>query len=72
MGGDSDAFSAGEAAASQLRGGGGANQPMRTVATRTNYDVKVEFYGIIKVYNPVNKKLLESTGDPAASQTAAK
>jgi len=25
--------------------------------TRTNFDVKIEFIGIVKVYNPVNRSL---------------
>jgi hypothetical protein len=70
VGGESDAFAQGESVAAQVRGGG-TNQPVKTVATRTNYDVNVEFYGIIKLYNPVNNKLLETPGGPAASQTAA-
>ena len=28
------------------------------VETRTNYDVNVEFYGIVKIYNPVREKFL--------------
>jgi len=30
------------------------------VETRTNYDVDVEFYGIIKIYNPVRDKFLRT------------
>jgi hypothetical protein len=36
-----------------------------TVALRRDYDVGVEFYGIIKIYNPVNEKLL-GVAQPAA------
>jgi hypothetical protein len=28
------------------------------VETRANYDVRVEFYGIVKIYNPVREKFL--------------
>lgn len=28
------------------------------VEVRTNYDVNVEFYGIVKIYNPVREKFL--------------
>lgn len=35
------------------------------VETRLNYDVRVEFYGIVRIYNPVRKNfLLEAVGLP--------
>ena len=40
-------------------------------STRTNYDVKVEFYGIVKLYNPVNYRLFELQPPQATSETAA-
>jgi hypothetical protein len=48
-----------------------ANKIEETVATRTNYFVKVEFYGVVKVYNPVNKKLFDSIAPSTAGQTAS-
>ena len=30
------------------------------VEVRTNYDVNVEFYGIVKIYNPVRPKVLQA------------
>lgn len=46
------------------------------VETRLNYDVRVEFYGIVRIYNPVRKNfLLEAVGlpveDPIQEQPAA-
>ncbi|MDG2013588.1 MAG: hypothetical protein P8J33_08790, partial [Pirellulaceae bacterium] len=42
--------------------------------TRTNFDVKIEFIGIVKVYNPVNRSLffpeeaqVASSGNPASA-----
>ncbi len=37
---------------------GGGRVVVGSVESRTNYNVKVEFYGIIKIYNPVRYKLL--------------
>ena len=37
---------------------GGSGVAVGSVESRTNYNVKVEFYGIIKIYNPVRYKLL--------------
>ena len=44
--------------------GGGALEP---VEIRKNYDVNVEFYGVVKIYNPVNQKLLKGEQDAAPS-----
>ena len=38
--------------------GGGPILTSTPVETRTNYDVNVEFYGIVKIYNPVRPKVL--------------
>ncbi len=62
-----------------LTGGreGGETAPEASdVETRTNYDVDVEFYGIVKIYNPVREKLLrraagEEVGKPASNDAAA-
>jgi hypothetical protein len=64
------------------RGGssGGASSPGTTkdVETRTNYDIDVEFYGIVKIYNPVAEDYLrkliggDATADPQASTDPAK
>ena len=64
---------------------GGGNSPGQVlestpVEVRTNYDVNVEFYGIVKIYNPVRPKVLRAAAgleevevDPndAASLTSA-
>ena len=48
------------------------------VETRTNYDVNVEFFGIIKIYNPVRADLIrkaagiEGAPDSAANRSGAK
>jgi hypothetical protein len=41
-------------------GGGGSADGLDAspVEIRTNYDVDVEFYGIVKIYNPVREKFL--------------
>ena len=61
-------------------GGGGDNEDSgmkaSDVETRTNYDVDVEFYGIVKIYNPVREKLLrraagEEGGDAGPNDAAA-
>jgi hypothetical protein len=43
-------------------GGGGRFEEFDLKSTpvevRTNYDVSVEFYGIVKIYNPVREKFL--------------
>ena len=45
------------------------------VETRTNYDVRVEFYGIVKIYNPVREKLLRRVagqdGEPDPKDSAS-
>ncbi len=48
-----------------------ATKDDRMIATRTNYFVKVEFYGVVKIYNPVNLDLFKNS-TPATKQTAAK
>jgi len=59
--------------------GTGSSVKSTPVETRTNYDVDVEFYGIVKIYNPVRAGFLrkaagvedDEAGDPndAASVT---
>ncbi len=39
-------------------GGGGGGSSSQPVEVRTNFDVNVEFYGIVKIYNPVREDLL--------------
>ena len=39
-------------------GGGGGDLVSDPIEVRTNYDVNVEFYGIVKIYNPVREKFL--------------
>lgn len=76
----------GDMSAAQGRGGGrgaaapggataGSNRgdnssPTAGVETRTNYDVDVEFFGIVKIYNPVSenyfRKVIESNGAQAS------
>ncbi len=48
------------------RGGGSSG----SADTRTNYDVSVEFYGIIKIYNPVKYNLLGGSDPNAAAKKA--
>ncbi len=40
------------------RGDASATVASTDVEIRTNYDVHVEFYGIVKIYNPVREKFL--------------
>ena len=56
-------------------GGGGAANLTNTgsgstgadsIAVRSNFDVGVEFYGIVKIYNPVNEACLGRKADDAA------
>ena len=55
---------------------------VQPIHVRTNYDVNVEFFGIVKIYNPVNEKLLreaaglgdaggDSSGDAASAKESA-
>ena len=57
-GGDSDTVEAGDS----------------VVNTRTDYDISVEFYGIVKIYNPVNYEMLgmSKPAEPAAGDAPAK
>jgi hypothetical protein len=53
-------------------GGGSSDQPeSKKAETRTNYDIDVEFYGIVKIYNPVSedyfKKVIGATAGASAS-----
>jgi hypothetical protein len=41
------------------------------VETRTNYDVDVEFYGIIKIYNPVREKFLRTAAGQQVDEQPA-
>jgi hypothetical protein len=41
-------------------GGGGPKLSSSPIETRTSYDVNVEFYGIVKIYNPVRENLLRA------------
>jgi hypothetical protein len=51
-------------------GFGRASSGRSNAAIRTNYDVKVEFYGFIKIYNPVNYNLFDAE-QPAADAAPA-
>ncbi len=44
--------------------GGDAEALLPSTAIRTTHDVTVEFYGFIKIYNPVNYNLFESDAKP--------
>ena len=46
------------AAGSGIGGGPGGGGTSQAVEIRTNFDVNVEFYGIVKIYNPVREDLL--------------
>ncbi len=61
-----------EAGETTTGGRGSVNEYEVLVANRTNYIVKVEFYGFVKVYNPVNRKLFEQPKEPTGNQTASK
>ena len=50
----------------QRPGAGGGVR--KTVANRTDFNVKVEFYGIVKIYNPVNETLFASKADDKKDQ----
>jgi hypothetical protein len=71
-GGDSSASEATGGAAGGGRFGRIGSEDEAIIANRTNYNVRVEFYGIVKLYNPVNRKLFEAPAEPAANQTASK
>ena len=47
--------------------GAGGKKSVSKVALRKNYDVGVEFYGIVKIYNPVKAELI--TGKKAEEST---
>ncbi len=47
--------------------GGTSSSSSGAVETRIGYDVDVEFYGIVKIYNPVNETLL--TGQATDEET---
>lgn len=57
--------------------GGGATGDVeslksRNVESRTNFDVSVEFYGIIRIYNPVRENFLrKAAGQEVVDETAA-
>jgi hypothetical protein len=40
--------------------GGAAALKSSPIETRTSYDVNVEFFGIVKIYNPVRENLLRT------------
>lgn len=84
-GGDEIAFDAGAGEDDRIGGmgmgldgaPGGEALVAKPVEVRTNYDVNVEFYGIVKIYNPVRAKFLrEAAGlgtdgvDPNAAAAA--
>jgi hypothetical protein len=52
------------------KAGGAGGESDVDVEVRTNFDVDVEFYGIIKIYNPVNRALLTGEKEPVAEQPA--
>ena len=80
-GGSSEESDRGNSIGAAGGAGGGAglvddDQPMAAeddgegpIETRTNYTVDVEFYGILKIYNPVNRALLTGEKPEKASTT---
>ena len=40
------------------RGGGGGGDETFIPERRRNFDIEIEFVGIVKIYNPVNPNLL--------------
>ena len=53
-------------AAGGLGGGGSSGGGAGSIAVRDTFDVGVEFYGIVKIYNPVNEACLGRNADDAA------
>ena len=56
-------------------GGVASSKDDEPVEIRTNYDVDVEFYGIVKIYNPVREKFLrkaagQNVDEPAPNDAA--
>ena len=47
-------------------GGSGGKSGSSVIAVRDNFDVRVEFYGIVKIYNPVNETCLGRDASDAA------
>ncbi len=71
IGGEADKFSGMSQDMAASMGGATASTILVDVEIRTNYDVNVEFYGIVKIYNPVRPdrlrnaaELLGNDGDP--------
>ncbi|MCH2183654.1 MAG: hypothetical protein MK108_16775 [Mariniblastus sp.] len=51
--------------------GGASSASSGNVETRIGYDVDVEFYGIVKIYNPVNEALLTGKSSDDATDTTS-
>ena len=45
--------------------GEGEKAPLLAPHRRSTYDINVEFYGIVKIYNPVNEGLIKSSDGTA-------
>ena len=52
-------------------GGPGSSDQADGVETRVNFDVNVEFYGIVKIYNPVQEDLLRRAAGLEVKQPGA-
>jgi hypothetical protein len=50
--------------------GSGNTEPTKGVETRTSYDVDVEFFGVVKIYNPVSENYLRKIIDASAAQAS--
>lgn len=72
-GGSDEGSSRGGADAGLGSGPGASNLVATPVHIRTNFDVNVEFYGIVKIYNPVREKFLrQAIGiEPNANEAAS-
>ncbi|MCH2178745.1 MAG: hypothetical protein MK106_08070 [Mariniblastus sp.] len=61
-GGAGAGLEGGEADPNEAAGGSGLSRS-EGIETRIDYDVDVEFYGIVKIYNPVNEQILTGNAD---------
>ena len=69
-GGAGAGLEGGEADPNEAAGGSGLSRS-EGIETRIDYDVDVEFYGIVKIYNPVNEEMLTGKTDEDNSEPAS-
>ncbi len=68
-GGGMAGLEGGEEDPNEAAGGSGLKRS-EGIATRIDYDVDVEFYGIVKIYNPVNEELLTGKSSDDTNQAS--